>query len=300
MSRMVIALVCLSFGLTGCSTLLSGGNNLQVRQGSSSSLVDFLYPDGEVPPAPSEALPQVRLPAKVGLAFVPTRGGNPLSAAEQKVLLDRVAAAFSDRPFVASIQVIPDAYLRNASGVTGMQQTARLFDVDVMGLVSYDQLALSGERDSALLYWTVVGALVVKGNENEVQTMIDTAVFDVTTGRLLFRAPGTDRDRRNSTLMDSGKDLRELKVDGFSGATDEMITNLDAELTLLREAVQNGERVEVAWTGGGGSVDVLLALGLLLMAARRFRMGQRVVASRDHELPRVATVPAVSSAASLG
>ena len=300
MNRLVIALVCLSFGLSGCSTLLSGGNNLQVRQGSSSSLVDFLYPDGEVPPAPSEALPQLRLPAKVGLAFVPTRGGNPLSAAEQKELLDRVAAAFSDRPFVASIQVIPDAYLRNASGVTGMQQTARLFDVDVMALVSYDQLALSGERDSALLYWTVVGALVVKGNANEVQTMIDTAVFDVTTGRLLFRAPGTDRDRRNSTLMDSGKDLRALKVDGFSDATDEMITNLDAELTLLREAVQNGERVKVAWSGGGGSVGVLLLVCLLLPVVLRILKRWKAKPERDHELPPLASAKAVFSTASLG
>jgi hypothetical protein len=29
-----------------------------------------------------------------------------------------------------------------------------MHDVDVMALVSYDQLSISGERDSAILYWT--------------------------------------------------------------------------------------------------------------------------------------------------
>ena len=266
-SRLAFALAAL-VALPGCATLYQDG--FGQRQGNSSSLVDFLYPDGEIPPTQT-GLPTIELPATVGLAFVPANGRETLSAAEKQELLERVRAAFSDRPFVDSIVVIPDAYLRRKAGVTGMQQAARMFEADVMALVSYDQLSISAERDSSLLYWTVVGALVVKGNSNEVQTMIDTAVFDVNSARLLFRAPGVARDRRNATLIDNATDLRALRVEGFSVATDDMVTNLDTELGQFREAVENGRRANVRWSGGGGGGSTGLAVLALLALAAGYR-----------------------------
>jgi rhombotail lipoprotein len=153
--------------------------------------------------------------------------------------------------------------MRSARGTQGMKQVAALYGVDVLALVSYDQISFSGERDSALLYWTIIGALAVKGNTNEVQTMIDTAVFDVATAKLLFRAPGTARDQRNVTLLESGRDLRKLRGEGFVTATDDMIVNLDQELEGFRSAVEAGERAQVEWKpgyGGGGTSAWLLAL----------------------------------------
>ncbi|MEQ1704159.1 MAG: Ig-like domain repeat protein, partial [Ilumatobacteraceae bacterium] len=51
------------------------------------------------------------------------------------------------------------------------------YGLDVIALVSYDQVAHSAETTSSFLYWTIVGAYVVKGNKNDVQTFVDTAVF---------------------------------------------------------------------------------------------------------------------------
>ena len=267
MKRRIVFTLLLTPLITGCSTLWHG-TQAQTRQGASSSLVDFLYPNGEVPPEVPEK-PNLRLPLKVGLAFVPSRGGDGLSAAERQELLTQVAQAFDDRPFVESITPIPEHYLTRAQGLHGMRQVARLFDADVMALVSYDQLSVSTERDSALLYWTVVGALVVKGNSNEVHTMIDTAVFDVPTGKLLFRAPGLSRDQRNASLIDAGREFRRQRVDGFSEANNDMIQNLDTELENLRAAVKSGQGPTVTWRGGGGSLSVLLILTLLNMLQRR-------------------------------
>lgn len=269
-------LVVLAMTLGACTSLWNGGMH-QGRQGSSSSLVDFLYPDGSVPAERSRRTPQLELPLAVGIAFVPGNGSHALPAAEQQRLLERVAAAFRDRPYVASIEVIPETYLRSARGLRGMQQVAGMFDVDVMALVSHDQLALSGERDSALLYWTVVGALMVKGNVNDVQTMIDTAVFDVDSTELLFRAPGTHRDSENSTMLETERDLRHLQQRSLSTATDDMIVNLNHELERFREKVKQGERAEVAWRpghsgGGGSSGPLFVALVLVLLAGRAFRV----------------------------
>ena len=277
MSNRILAIaLCLPL-LTACTTFWLGGGYEKVREGSSSSLVDFLYPDGEIPPAKSGDLPYLQLPVRVGIAFVPSGNREDLSAVEKEKLLESVASSFRDRDYVRSIETIPDAYMRSARGIQGMRQVASLYDVDVMALVSYDQVSFSGERDSALLYWTVIGALVVKGNSNEVQTMIDTAVFDVATTRLLFRAPGTARQQRNATLVDSARDLRGLRSAGFVNATDDMIVNLDQELDAFRAAMERGERAQYAWSGGYGvgslSWQFLLLVGLILLGhrARRWR-----------------------------
>lgn len=277
MSKRLFAIVlCLPL-FAACTTFWMGGGYEKVRQGSSSSLVDFLYPDGEVPPARSDVLPYLQLPVRVGIAFVPTTSNEDISAVEKEQLLEKVAAAFRDRDYVKSIETIPENYLRSARGMQGMRQVASLHDVDVMALVSYDQVSFSGERDSALLYWTVIGALVVKGNSNEVQTMIDTAVFDVATTRLLFRAPGTARQQRNATLVDTARDLRDLRSAGFVTATDDMIVNLDQELDEFRAAMERGERAQYGWSGGsgGGSLSwpFLVLIGLILLGhrARRWR-----------------------------
>ena len=266
---------CLTLFSSGCSSLLTGSQE-QVREGSSTSLVDYLYPNGQVPPEPGDTLPTLSLPLSVGIAFVPSKARTDLGEAEKQALLDAVAAGFRDRHYVHSIQTIPDQYLRSARGIVGMQQVAALYGVDVMALVSYDQLAFSGERDSALLYWTIVGTAVVKGNTNEVQTLIDTAVFDVGTATLLFRAPGVHRQQRNATLFDSARDLRHLRQDSFAAANGDMISNLDVELGRFEERVKAGDAVQVAWTdGGGGALGVWLLLALAATGLWRTRLSCR-------------------------
>ncbi|MDH3428414.1 MAG: rhombotarget lipoprotein [Gammaproteobacteria bacterium] len=263
--------------LSGCASFWLGPGHEKTREGASSSLVDYLYPDGEIPPAVTGSLPYISLPVRVGIAFVPSRNREDISAAEKQQLMEHVADAFRDRDYVESIETIPDTYMRTARGVQGMQQVAALYGVDIMALVSYDQISFSGERDSALLYWTIIGVLTVKGNTNEVQTMIDTAVFDVATAKLLFRAPGIHHDQRNATLLESGKDLRKLRSSGFVAATDDMIVNLDQELEDFREEVQSGQRAQVEWrpgSGGSGSVTLpLLALLVLATVVRKLAGG---------------------------
>jgi len=276
-SRILIIALLLAL-LAGCSSFWLGPGYEKVREGSSSSLVDYLYPDGEIPPAVDDNLPYLSLPVRVGIAFIPSRNSEDITAAEKQELIEHVADAFRDRDYVQSIQSIPETYMKSARGIQGMKQVAGLYGVDIMALVSYDQISFSGERDSALLYWTIVGALAVKGNTNEVRTMIDTAVFDVATTRLLFRAPGTHNEQRNVTLMEKSRDLRKLRSAGFVAANDDMILNLDKELEGFRAAIESGERAQVAWRpgsgGGGGMTLPILALLLVLVAAGRV-LGRR-------------------------
>jgi rhombotail lipoprotein len=272
--RILVPILSAALLLAGCSTLwdFSGAT----RSGASSSLVDYLYPDGRVPPDFDETIPRLQLPLRVGVAFVPGQSSyGTISEATKMGLLEKVKAAFIDREYISGIEVIPDTYLRSSRGVTGMQQVARLYGADVMALVSYDQVAVTEENASGILYWTIVGAYVIKATSNEVQTFVDTAVFDVATAKLLFRAPGSDVTSDRSTLVEAGETVRKTRDASFAAAMQQMTGNLDAELERFNERVKQDPSVaQTEWkpgySGGGALSGLLLAfLGLFSLLARR-------------------------------
>lgn len=94
--------------------------------------MEFLYPHGAAPPV-QNSIPQLRIPLRVGLAFLPSAefaatGG--LDAAHQEALLERIRQRFSSRPFVAEIVTIPDYYLRSHKGFDGLEGVQRLYGVE--------------------------------------------------------------------------------------------------------------------------------------------------------------------------
>ena len=263
--------------LTACAGLFVSTG----RQGVSSSLVDYLYPQGETPPPQGGVIPHLQIPLAVGLAFVPSQSSTTqvLSEAQRMKLLNDVKKSFDGRDFIREIAVIPDAYLRSGHGFDALEQTARLYGLDVMALVSYDQVAHSAETTASFLYWTIVGAYVVKGNKNDVQTFVDTAVFDVATRKLLFRAPGVNEFKSSSTLVDVERDVRAAQQKGFELAMADMTVNLDKELSTFKERIKTDGSVRVTRVGGtgeggGGATNagfLILIAGLLMLSGRRQR-----------------------------
>ena len=262
------------FVLASCSSFWNLGG--ETRSGVSSSLVDYLYPAGEIPPEIQDTIPYLELPLRVGIAFVPAQGSRSVISEATKVeLLEKVKAEFKDREFIERIEVIPDNYLRTGKGVNGMQQVARLYGVDAMALVSYDQVAVSEDNPASFLYWTIVGSYVIKATSNEVQTFVDTAVFDVKTARLLFRAPGLDKMSDRSTLVEAGEVVRKAREASFVAAMQLMTENLAIELDDFRQRVKKDPQVaQVEWKlgSGGGSIGLWFLLGLLVtVVAQRFQ-----------------------------
>lgn len=266
------SLFCVLALIAGCASLWGTSG----RQGVSSSLVDYLYPQGEVPPPQDGRVPNLELPLTVGLAFVPSQAASDqvLSEAYKIDLLNRVKAAFAGRDYIQEITVIPDAYMRSGRGFSALEQTARLYNIDVMALVSYDQVAHSDETKAAILYWTIVGAYVIEANRNEVQTFVDTAVFDVPTRKLLFRAPGVNKVASSSTLVDVERDTRKARESGFKLAMADMTVSLDKELEVFKERIKQDRSVTVSrasTSGGSGAVDpfVLVLAGLASLLRKR-------------------------------
>jgi rhombotail lipoprotein len=267
---LLVSVACLN----GCTAWFDSFTPGVTRAGVSSSLVDYLYPDGQVPPEFEQQIPKLKLPLRVGIAFVPQPAGATAEAPSEALkneVLQKVREQFKGRKYIASIEVIPDTYLRSTKGFDGMQQVARLYAVDVMALVSYDQVAATGDNKLALTYWTIVGAYVIKGTENQTQTFVDTAVFDVASRKLLFRAPGVDSRQRASTAIEAAEVSRTVRAESFSAAMGNMTTNLAAELERFEQRIKDEPEIAtVEWKGGsgggGGGTDPALLLLLAVFA----------------------------------
>lgn len=238
--------------------------------------LSFLYPDGKQVPE-HDSIPELKLPLRVGLAFLPSRSGEAadgLEASRREELLERIRTRFADRKFVSQIVVIPEYYLRDESGFSGLEGVQRLYNVDIMALVSYDQVTHRDDNSMSLGYLTIVGAYVFKGSRHDVTTLMDLAVVDPASRALVLRAGGTDSRHGATTLVKQGRESRESKRAGYEAATDELIEKFDSALSKFEADVKAGKanvRVSHRGHGGAGSMDMpLLAFfGMLLLARLR-------------------------------
>jgi rhombotail lipoprotein len=263
----------LIFGLSGCADLQCF-SRCQRHTQNSTSLVEFLYPNGAVPPA-QDAQPQLHLPLRVGLAFLPSNdSGIGPDAAQKEALMQEIRKRFASRKFIAEIVVIPDYYLRGKRGFEGLEGVQRLYGVDLMALVSYDQVTHEDDNRWSLGYVTIVGAYILKGTRHDVSTLVDLAVVDPATRSLVLRAGGFDTRHGTVTLVDENRRLRETASEAFTAATEQMIDHFDTALTAFESDVRDGKaNVKVVSNhgkpslGGGGAVDWLALLFLSAVAA---------------------------------
>src|SRR5262245_62729547 len=88
----------LAFGVSGCAT-----GHRQIK----SNALEYLYPNGAAE-APATDV-RLRVPVRVGVAFAPPRSSWQESFTEEQkqMLLQKISAAFRDRPTIGSVQEIP-------------------------------------------------------------------------------------------------------------------------------------------------------------------------------------------------
>ena len=267
--------------VSGCYSMWGG----QRQKHQASSVVGYLYPD-QVDPLPPAGLPVLRLPLRVGVAFVPAGGRrvggfvppDGLPEATKAALLQRVADAFQGRDYIEHIEIVPTSYLRPGGGFENLDQVRNLLGVDVIALVAYDQMQFTDENVLSLTYWTIVGAYLFHGNKNDTQTLLEAAVYDIPSRHLLFRAPGSSGVQGHAAAVYVPEELRTDSAKGFDLATTELITNLKQQLEDFRERVKQSPATVAqiehrpGYTGagefGGG---FCLLFGLLALVRQPWR-----------------------------
>lgn len=275
----VFSLVVFISTLNGCAGLTRGK-----KAHKKSSVVEFLYPNkSDVVVKPS--VPYLTLPLNVGMAFVPESRSRysrrSLSSNVQLKLMDKIAANFRQYKFVKNVEVIPGEYLRHGGGFDNLDQLKTMYGIDVMVLLSYDQIQYTDEGMVSLMYWTIVGAYIFNGEKNDTSTMIDAAVYDINSRKMLFRAPGTSQVKGSSTIVNLSEELRKDSVEGFKLATPNLLKNLATQLERFKIKVkERPEEVKIKYSrgySGGGYFEswfaglFIILLGIAALYDRKYK-----------------------------
>jgi rhombotail lipoprotein len=223
-------MLLVTFSLWGCKFS-------EQRLHHRNSLIDYLYPNVQAPPeqAVSTAAAGVVLPARVGIAFAPDQVVL-LSEKDKLELLQRIKAEFVKYPFVTSAELIPSQHLSQGGGFANLDQLRLMYGMDLVALVSYDQMQHTDEGFKTLSYWTIVGMYAVEGEKNDTNTMMDLSLFHIPSRKMLLHAVGTSQVKKGATFINLSEQLRNDSLAGFSQATDSLIDNLRGELVKFQES----------------------------------------------------------------
>jgi rhombotail lipoprotein len=253
--RCVVPVLLLALLGLGCAT----PETLQRR----SSLASYLGAKAAPPPSPSTGPARVEFPLRLGIAFVPadptqSRGDlppsdqlGPLGPGQEQALHQQVAASFAQKPWAREVKTIPSIYLAKGGGFEDLDKVARTFQVDVIALVSVDQVQFSNPKWYAWTYWTLVGAYMVKGDKNDTTTVVDAAIYHVPSRTLLFRAGGVGTAKGSSTWSSREASFRAQSRESLASAMAQLSTSLDSAVLGFQQDLQKGNRkdVELATTG---------------------------------------------------
>jgi rhombotail lipoprotein len=261
----ILATASVFVALTGC------GYYFKQQRHHNSSVFQYLYPDREGY-IETPGIPRLALPLKVGIAFVPEEtgpAGQTLTEKDKMELMAEVSSYFKKYDFVKSIEIIPSAYLVQKGSFANLYQIRTMYGVDVITLVSYDQMQFTDEGIASISYWTIVGAYIVPGEKNDTHTMVDASVYDIQSRKMLFRAPGVSHIKSKATLVNLSEQLRGDSLQGFKDASKDLIVNLEMQLELFKEKVKESPAdYQVVYNPGytgGGSIDSSFIMFLCIL-----------------------------------
>jgi rhombotail lipoprotein len=243
----IVAVTATALALAGCA-----GMSKESKQRKVASMLSYLFPGSSEPPAPSDAVAVLDVPFRVGVAFVPDNADPQfrLSEADRLMLAGQVRDAFARYPFIRDIEAVPSVYLESGGGFANIDRIAALLRLDAIALVSYDQVQHADASALSVLYWTGIGAYVIPGDRYDVLTVVETAVFDIRSRRLLMRAAGTSNVRGSATLVGFSGESREARLKGFEDAVGQMIGNLHGAVRTFRERAPSDPKVKLVLPPG--------------------------------------------------
>lgn len=220
----------------------------------TSNVLTYLYPGETQPLEISKAISKRSLantprPIILGIAFVPesrtiSNGGDtkiePLTEKMKMEMMRELTVQLRQYSIFAEIEEIPSTYLKIGGSFANLEQIRAMTGVDVIGLVSYDQVQFTDRGLISLLYWTGIGWYFVPGEKNDTKTMMDAALYHIPTQKPLLRATGQSGVYHYSTPMNQSQNLRDDSESGFKEALRMLAENFKEQLDLVKPKVVQG------------------------------------------------------------
>jgi rhombotail lipoprotein len=237
--------------LLGALNPTTGGEG-RGEQRQVASLLAYLHPGQEPPTAAPSAVTELNVPFRVGIAFVPdTASANFRLAETERLLLgQRVREAFRHYPFIQDIELVPSSFLQPGGGFDNLDRVSALLRVPVVLLVSFDQVQFSSANRWSFLYWTGLGAYVVKGERYDILTALEVSVIDVASRRLLMHAGGRSTLKGDATWVGVAERSRAARNRSFETALEELSGNLHREIATFRERAPRDPTIKLVLPPG--------------------------------------------------
>lgn len=221
---LLVVSICIAMG--GCA---AGGTDYL-----SSNVVSYLYPNQNQPEVQS-AEASLTLPLRMGLAFVPEQGlsHQALTERDKAGLKTTVATFFEQQSFVDQVTLVPSAYLRPGGSFANLDQLQKMYDIDVIVLLSYDRTQFASAKRTSTTYWTLGGAQLISGEINTTHTLLDAAAYDIAERQMLFRAPGSSLVQQQRGEVGLAEQVRQDSLAGFEQASVDLMSNLRQQMRLF-------------------------------------------------------------------
>lgn len=205
-----------------------------------TSIIRFLGADENTIEMQEGLEPTITVPLKVGFAFAPSLDyGEGFPEKERMNLMQEIASQFKEYKFVETIELIPSLYLEEGGGFSNLDKLRQLFDIELIMLLSYDQSQFKDTGALSITYWTLIGAYFVKGEKNDTHTLMDAALFHISSRKMLFRASGVNHIKSTATPINLSEQAREDSFSGFRQASVDLTKNLQVSLYNFRKAIRS-------------------------------------------------------------
>ncbi len=232
---MALCFVALFVSIAGCAKTPP-----KLYTNYKTSMIRFLGSDENTVKIQDAIEPTITVPLKVGFAFAPSLDfGQGFPEKERMKLMQEISSQFKEYKFVESIELIPSLYLEEGGGFSNLDKLKRLFDIDIIMLLSYDQSQFHDTGAWSITYWTLIGYYIVQGEKNDTHTMMDAALFHIPSRKMLFRASGTNHIKNSSTPINFSEQAREDSLNGFHQAIMDLTKNLQVKLYYFRKAIRS-------------------------------------------------------------
>ncbi|MEM1433344.1 MAG: hypothetical protein AAGG11_04760 [Pseudomonadota bacterium] len=272
--RAVYLLLSVSLLLSGCTLLFDLNHDRAVRHDVTQTPLHYLYPDGRPAELATKPATQLNLPLSVGLAYVPGDRRAALPQGISQRLLTALADQFQQQAYIASITVLPPESLRPSGGFADLELAAHLHGVDVVVLVSYDQVAYLDNTAWSLFDLTLVGSYLTQAHRGDTHTAMALIAVHVPTRRTLLTATGHDQQQRRTSLAHASGTLREQQAVSLNQAAVALATDLHRALTDFHDQLDGQDDIQVTGAGAADPGSLLLLAGGVLWLKRRSRRAQ--------------------------
>lgn len=264
--RLLLTLTVI-YASSGCALFMGPGHDQTSKVAVTQSALRYLYPDDQLAGLSKAQVTNMTLPLRVGVGFIPANNRDHVGVLARQQALQPLLETVQAQQFVQRAVALPHGALTASGGFRELDKIAFLHRLDAVVLVAYEQVAYTEDSPLSVLDLTLVGAFVVPGHHNDVQTRLTATAVHIPSRRYLFSADSSYQSEQTATLVHAPTQIRNAQEQGLLIAAQ----NLEPALQDALRDFKSGLADDASFAVKGGSVSLPVLVSVLLLLGLAWR-----------------------------